>query len=110
MSLAKQAEIAWRASVLDAVEDVQVGASNLARYRQRASALRAAVDDYNRALTLAQENYRVGAITLLDLLDTDRATATARITAAAAVNSSAQAWAQLKIATGAGAAATAAGS
>ncbi|MBB94127.1 MAG: RND transporter [Rhodobacteraceae bacterium] len=110
VSLAKQAEIAWRASVLDAVEDVQVGASNLARYRQRASALRAAVDDYNRALTLAQENYRVGAITLLDLLDTDRATATARITAAAAVNSSAQAWAQLKIATGAGAAATAAGS
>ena len=110
VSQAKQAEITWRASVVNAVEDVQVGASNLARYRQRASALRRAVDDYNRALTLAQENYRVGAITLLDLLDTDRATATARITAASAVNDSAQAWASLKIATGAGATATVAGS
>ncbi|MGR3802470.1 efflux transporter outer membrane subunit [Marinibacterium profundimaris] len=105
VSQARQAEIAWRASVTNAVEDVQVGASNLARYRQRATALRRAVEDYNRALTLAQENYRNGAITLLDLLDTDRATAQARISAASAVNASAQAWAKLKIATGAGAAA-----
>ena len=105
VSQARQAEIAWRASVMDAVEDVQVSASNLARYRQRATALQAAVQEYNRALELAQENYRNGAITLLDLLDTDRATATARLSAASAVNASAQAWAQLKIATGAGAAA-----
>lgn len=104
-SQAKQAEIAWRASVMDAVEDVQVAASNLSRYRQRASALRAAANDYDRALSLAQENYRNGAITLLDMLDTDRSAATARIEAASAVNDAAQAWATLKIATGAGAAA-----
>ena len=109
ISAAKQAEIAWRAAVLDAVEDVQVAQSNLARSRQRAALLRTAANDYRRALTLAQENYRNGAITLLDLLETDRNTASARITAASAVNDAAQAWATLKIATGAGAAVTSQG-
>ncbi|WP_424932943.1 efflux transporter outer membrane subunit [Amaricoccus macauensis] len=105
ISEAKQYEITWRVSVLDAVEDVQVAQSNLTRYRQRAALLRTAADEYGRALDLAQENYRSGAITLLDLLDTDRNTASARISAASAVNDAAQAWATLKIATGAGAAA-----
>ena len=109
ISAAKQAEITWRASVLEAVEDVQVAQSNLSRYRQRAALLRTAANDYRRALSLAQENYRNGAITLLDLLETDRNTASARISAASAVNDAAQAWATLKIATGAGAAATAQG-
>ncbi|CUH67758.1 Toluene efflux pump outer membrane protein TtgI precursor [Thalassovita gelatinovora] len=106
VSVAKQSEIAWRASVLGAVEDVQVAQSNLARYRQRAALLRTAANDYEHALTLAQENYRNGAITLLALLETDRNAASARIAAASAVNDAAQAWATLKIATGAGAAVT----
>lgn len=104
LSSAKQYEIVWRAAVLDAVEDVQVAQSNLVRYRQRATLLRRAADDYERALSLAQENYRRGALTLLDLLDTDRNTASARIAAASAINDAAQAWATLKIVTGAGAA------
>lgn len=106
VSVAKQAEITWRASVAEAVEDVQTAQSNLSRYRQRASLLRTAASDYGRALTLAQQNYRNGAITLLDLLETDRNTNSARISAASAANDAAQAWATLKIATGAGAAAT----
>ncbi|WP_153768950.1 efflux transporter outer membrane subunit [Labrenzia sp. CE80] len=106
ISSAKQYEIAWRAAVMDAVEDVQVAQSNLSRYRQRAALLRQAADEYGHALKLAQENYRRGAITLLDLLETDRNTASARITAASAVNDAAQAWATLKLATGAGAAGT----
>lgn len=106
VSVAQQSEITWRASVLSAVEDVQVAQSNLSRYRQRASLLRKAADEYGYAYELAQENYRNGAITLLDLLETDRNTAAARIEAASATNDAAQAWAILKIATGAGAAAT----
>jgi multidrug efflux system outer membrane protein len=109
VSVAKQAEIAWRASVMDAVEDVQIAQSNLARYRQRSGLLFTAANDYRHALSLAQDNYRSGAITLLELLETDRNTATARISAASAVNDAAQAWAVLKIATGAGAAATSLG-
>ncbi len=106
VSAAKQAEIAWRGAVASAVEDVQVAQSNLSRYRQRAALLRTAAAEYDRALALAQENYRSGAITLLDLLETDRNTASAKISAASAVNDAAKGWATLKIATGAGAAAT----
>lgn len=79
ISVARQAEITWRASISGAVEDVQVAQSNLSRYRQRAALLRTAANDYGRALALAQENYRSGAITLLDLLETDRNTNAARI-------------------------------
>ena len=106
LSVARQAEIAWRASIKEAVEDVQVAQSNLTRARQRAQLLRTAASDYSRALSLAQENYRNGAITLLNLLETDRNTNAARISAASATNEAAQAWATLKIATGAGAAVT----
>lgn len=102
-SIARQAEISWRAAIMEAVEDVQVAQSNLTRYRQRAGLLHTAAQDYDRALSLAQENYRNGAITLLDLLETDRNAATARISAASAVNDAAQAWATLKISIGAGA-------
>jgi outer membrane protein, multidrug efflux system len=106
LSVARQAEIAWRASINEAVEDVQVAQSNLSRARQRAQLLRTAASDYSHALSLAQENYRNGAITLLNLLETDRNTNAARISAASATNEAAQAWATLKIATGAGAAVT----
>ncbi|WP_372840939.1 efflux transporter outer membrane subunit [Phaeovulum sp.] len=106
ISAASQAEIAWRASINGAVEDVQVAQSNLSRYRQRTALLNTAASDYDRALTLAQQNYRSGAITLLDLLETDRNTASAKISAASAANDAAQAWATLNIATGAGSAVT----
>ncbi|MCB1910883.1 MAG: TolC family protein [Rhodocyclaceae bacterium] len=68
--------------------------------------MRATASDYGRALAIAQQNYRSGAITLLDLLETDRNTSSARISAASAVNEVAQTGATLKIATGAGFAAT----
>jgi multidrug efflux system outer membrane protein len=106
VSLAKQAEIDWRAQVLAAVEDVHVAQSNLEQYQLRADALMKAASFYERALELAKRNYRAGAITLLDLLDTDRSTASARVSAASAVNDAAQAWASLQLAIGAGAAAT----
>ncbi|SIS70426.1 efflux transporter outer membrane subunit [Phaeovulum vinaykumarii] len=109
VSRARQAEIDWRAAILAAVEDVTVARSNLDRYRQRAAALRRAADSYDRALKLAQANYRNGAITLLDLLETDRSAASARIAAASGVNEAAKAWASLRIATGAGAAVAAGG-
>ncbi|SDX46303.1 outer membrane protein, multidrug efflux system [Albimonas donghaensis] len=102
VSLARQAEIAWRAAVVDAVADVQVAQSNLDQYRRRATALRRAADSYGRALDLARVNYREGAITLLDLLVTDGSAVTARINQASAVNDAAKEWAALQIALGAG--------
>ncbi|OCX61294.1 RND transporter [Thioclava sp. SK-1] len=103
VSAAKQAEIDWRSAVMGAVEDVQVAQSNLQQYRQQAARLDQAAQSYTRALELGRTNYRNGALTLLDLLDTDRSQATARIAAASARNTAAQEWAMLQIAIGAGA-------
>jgi len=106
ISAATQAEISYRAEVLAAVEDVQVAQSNLAQYRLRATSLTKAAATYEHALELARVNYRSGAITLLDLLDTDRSAASASISAASADNDVFQQWASLQIALGSGASAT----
>lgn len=103
ISAANQAEIDWRSAVSSAVEDVQVAQSNLAQYRKKTTALQKSAASYAHALELARENFRGGAITLLDLLDTDRSTASARISAASAKNDAAKEWAMLQIALGAGA-------
>jgi len=102
ISAARQAEISYRADVLAAVEDVQVAQSNLAQYRLRARSLTKASAAYEHALELARINYRSGAITLLDLLDTDRSAASASISAASADNDVFQEWASLQLALGAG--------
>ncbi|MBD2859427.1 efflux transporter outer membrane subunit [Spongiibacter sp. KMU-158] len=102
-SIAAQAELQWRAAVLKAVEDVQIGQSNLEHYTARSTALQQAAESYQQALAMAQENFRAGAITLLDLLDTDRNALAASLSAASAINDNAKAWAVLKIAIGAGA-------
>lgn len=103
LSLARQAETDWRSQVVSAVEDVQVGQSNLVQFRLRSKALIEAANSYDKALELAHKNYLAGATALTDLLVTDRSTAVARLSAASAINDSAQAWAKLQIAIGAGA-------
>jgi len=77
----------------------------MSQYRQRAKMLERAAAYYQQALKLARTNYRAGAITLLDLLDTDRSAASASISAVSAENDVFQAWASLRIALGSGAAA-----
>tara|TARA_R110001606_G_scaffold399222_2_gene582379 strand:+ start:30463 stop:31785 length:1323 start_codon:yes stop_codon:yes gene_type:complete len=101
-SLAKQSEINWRTAIISAVEDVRIAQSNLTQQHQRSAAFNDAANFYKQAFTLAQENYRAGAITLLELLDTDRSTAAARISSASAINDMAKAWATLQISLGAG--------
>lgn len=103
-SEARQADLAWRSQITAAVEDVQIGQSNLRRYRQRVNALDQAAASYQQAYSLAQTNFRAGATGLVDLLDADRQRAAARLQAASARNDAAKAWTLLQIATGAGAA------
>lgn len=103
ISAAKQAELAWRGSITAAVEDVEVAQSNLRQYRNRAAALDQAASSYDRALTLARDNYSLGLSDLLTVLDTDRSAASSRISAASARNEAAKEWAALQIAIGAGA-------
>ncbi|QDA35828.1 efflux transporter outer membrane subunit (plasmid) [Paracoccus liaowanqingii] len=104
LSEARSADLAWRASVAAAVEDVQTSQSNLRRLRQRVTALDEAATSYDRAYDLARTNFEAGALPLVDLLDADRQRASARLQAASARNDAAAEWAALQIATGAGAA------
>ena len=103
VSVAKQAEIDWRSSVRGAVEDVQVAQSNFTLYQEQTELLSKAAASYGRALALGRNNYRNGAMTLLNLLDTVRSEASAQINAASAHNSAVKEWASLQIAIGAGA-------
>jgi multidrug efflux system outer membrane protein len=89
ISEAHQAELSWRSAVMNAVEQVQVAKSNLSNYGRRQAALARAASNYDKALALAQQSYDSGAISLLDLLDTDRSAAAARLAAASAANDAA---------------------
>ncbi|MCB5161255.1 efflux transporter outer membrane subunit [Marinomonas algarum] len=103
ISAANQAEIDWRSSVLDAVEDVQVAQSNFTLYMQQSDLLKQAAESYSTALELGHNNFKNGAMTLLDLLDTVRSEASTQISAASARNTALQEWTALQIAIGAGA-------
>ena len=103
VSEVRQAEIAWRAAVSAAVEDVQTAQSNLRRHRQRSGTLQTAAASYDRAYDLAQQNFQAGSLSLLDLLEVDRSRASARLSAALAQGDAAKEWAVLQIAIGAGA-------
>ncbi|GHF64347.1 efflux transporter outer membrane subunit [Seohaeicola zhoushanensis] len=103
ISAAKQAEISWRSTVLGAVEDVQSANSRWVRDRQSVGLLGNSVEAYARALQLSRQSYEQGALSLLDLLDTDRSLETARLGLAAGIQSMAVDWATLQVALGAGA-------
>ncbi|RWR09045.1 efflux transporter outer membrane subunit [Paenirhodobacter populi] len=103
ISEARQAEITWRNTVLGAVEDVQAAYSRSVRDRRTVDLLGNSVNSYARALQLSRDSYEQGALSLLDLLDTDRSLASARLSQASAVQSMAVDWATLQVALGAGA-------
>lgn len=103
VSTAKQAEISWRSTVLGAVEDVQSANSRWIRDRQIVTHVSNSVDSYARALELSRQSYEQGALSLLDLLDTDRSLESARLSLASSIQSMAVDWATLQVALGAGA-------
>lgn len=103
ISEAKQAEITWRQTVLDAVQDVQSANSAWLRDRDKVNFLRQSVESYQRSMDLSFETYTAGVMTLLDLLDTDRSLASARIDFANSLRDMSTNWATLQVALGAGA-------
>lgn len=99
---AEEAELLWRSAVLNAVEDVEVASSALRTSRRSLTALRRAVASNDEALRLSRETYEAGALTLLDLLETERNTSNQRLSLAAAQRDLASDWISLQIATGRG--------
>ena len=102
-SAAREAALQYRQTVLEAVEDVQSANSAWLRDRKKVDWLQQAVTSYDRSLELSLATYQAGVMTLLDLLDTDRSLASARLQYAAALRDLSVDWATLQIALGAGA-------
>ncbi len=102
VAAAETAELTWRASVLDAVEDVQAAQSDYIRNRRAVSAYRRSVTSYERVVSLSRETYNGGTTTLLDFLDVQRSLASSRLTLASSLRDLAASWATLQVAAGKG--------
>ena len=102
IAAAKEAELNWRNSVRQSVQSVEVSASNLSNQRRQVNLLRQSVRSQERSLSLTRGVYENGAISLLDLIETERATLGLQISLATAVRDAANSWMQLQIASGRG--------
>ena len=102
IAVAKEAELNWRSAVVRSVEQVEVAASNLSNNRRQVSLLRKSVASQERSLELTRGVYQNGAVSLLDLIETERSTLGLQVSLAAARRDAANAWVQLQVATGRG--------
>ncbi|GMB80196.1 efflux transporter outer membrane subunit [Shinella zoogloeoides] len=102
-SEAEQQYLAWKSTVLNAVEEVENAQSALIRDGQTVAALRKVVQSYEQTLNLARESYRGGASTILDVLDAERNVASARLSLASAIRQLARDYVALNVAIGGGA-------
>jgi multidrug efflux system outer membrane protein len=106
---AEQQYIAWKQTVLGAVEDVENALISLRKNYETVAALRKVVSSYEEALGLARESYKGGATSLLDVLDAERSLSSARIQLAAGIRSLATNYVALNVAVGGGSAIEVAG-
>ncbi len=101
-SSAREEYLAWKATVLNAVEEVENALAAVNRDKQTEEALRRTVKSYQEALSLASASYRDGASSLLDVLDAQRSVSDAQANLAAAIQQTAQDYVSLSIALGGG--------
>ena len=94
--------LAWKSTVLTAVEEVENAMTALNRDGQIVNAQRQTVRSYQEALTLSTASYKDGASSLLDVLDAQRSVTTAQVSLAAAIQRAAQDYVSLSVAIGAG--------
>jgi multidrug efflux system outer membrane protein len=101
-SSAREAYLAWKQSVLGAVEEVENALAALSRDGRTVAAYRQTVKSYQEALELSTASYRDGASSLLDVLDAQRQVSTAQESLAAAVQQMAEDYVALNVAMGGG--------
>ncbi len=102
ISLARQSELAWRQSVLSAVEEVQTAQGAVIRGRRELAAQQSATEMYRRARDLSRETYEAGTTTFLDFLDAERSAGQTALALALSTRSLANDWVSLQIAAGRG--------
>lgn len=101
-SQAREAYLAWKKTVLGAVEEVENALAAITRDGRIVAAQRATVSSYQEALQLATASYRDGASSLLDVLDAQRQVSSAQANLAAAIQQQAQDYVTLSVAIGGG--------
>ena len=102
ISLAKQSELAWRQSVLSAVQEVQTAQGATIRGRRELASQHSATDLYGRARDLSRETYEAGTTTFLDFLDAERSAGQTALALALSTRGLANDWVDLQIAAGRG--------
>jgi multidrug efflux system outer membrane protein len=101
-SRARQAELAWRATVLDAVAEVENTLSRTRNRQNEIASLSQAARDYTRLTRLSRDAFDLGASTLLELLDAEQSITRTEISLAQARRAYILALAELAVATGRG--------
>ncbi|WP_283196320.1 efflux transporter outer membrane subunit [Rhizobium sp. AN80A] len=99
---AKTQYLAWKQTVLQAVEEVENALSAVRRDAQTVAALRAQVKTTQETLDLSTASYKDGASSLLDVLDAQRQVSLAQASLAAAVQQMAIDYVSLNVAIGGG--------
>lgn len=99
---AQQQYLAWKQTVLNAVEEVENALVALRNNYQTVAALRKVVDSSEEALGLARESYKGGATSLLDVLDAERNLSNSRIALAASIRNLSNNYVALNVAIGGG--------
>jgi multidrug efflux system outer membrane protein len=94
----------WRGAVLTAVEEVENALVAAHRTKAQIAAVGDKVASLERARVMAGEGYRGGNASVLDLLDTERSLAAARLERAAALRQEGRTFVLLNVAIGSGAA------
>lgn len=102
-SVAEQQLIAWKQTVLSAIEEVETAQIAVRRDYQTISAIGKVIASHEESLALARESYRGGMATILDILDAERNLATAKFSRADAVRQLALDYITLNVAIGGGA-------
>lgn len=101
-SAAREAYLAWKATVLNGIEEVENALAAIQRDGRTVAALRDTVKSYQEALQLATASYRDGASSLLDVLDAQRQVSSAQASLAQAIQQQAQDYVSLNVALGGG--------
>lgn len=96
--------LAWRKSVLKAVEEVQTAMAAVKRSNEQVQAYRRMLRSYQKARELARESYRGGTGIILDVLGVERSLSEGRLALADSLRQLAKDYVSLQVAIGGGAA------
>jgi len=102
VSQARQAELAWRQAVRDAVADVETSLSNSHHLQRQLAAQESAIVYSRRVLELSRAGYRARETTLTELIDAEIRFANDRLSLAGVYRDFALSWMQLQVSTGRG--------